>query len=217
MDSRFFQEVVINGEHLQIFASKVVFHHESQSLIISDLHIGKAAHFRANAIPIPTIANKENFWRLVEAIEKVNPRKLIFLGDLSHSKWNTEWDDFKDFLKQYDTVEKLLIKGNHDILHSKEYEEAGINVMPFWRTGKVLWTHEPIDSEEFYVISGHLHPAVRLVGSAKQSLRLPCFCFGERQGYIPAFGQFTGTALYQPKEGDQIWVIANDSLVKIPT
>lgn len=207
--------IEIAGEDLVLYGQKVIVHRASQSVVVSDVHIGKAAHFRANAIPIPTIANKENFWKLVEVIERTQPKRIVFLGDLSHSKWNSEWDEFKDFLQQYPNLEKVLVKGNHDILHEIEYSDANIHVCSQWETGDILWTHEPVPESSKYVISGHLHPSVRLVGKAKQSLRLPCFCFGKSQGYLPAFGQFTGSALYQPQADDQIWVISNQNLLKI--
>lgn len=210
-------QVEIAGEELVLYAQKVVVHKHSETLVISDVHVGKAGHFRANAIPIPTLANKENFWKIVEVIEKTKPKRILFLGDLSHSKWNTEWEEFKDFLDQYPAMEKVLIRGNHDILHSEEYKKANIIVKDTWETGNITWTHEPLSNCSNYVISGHLHPSVRLVGKAKQSLRLPCFCFGKKQGFLPAFGQFTGSALYQPEENDQIWVISKNNLIKLKT
>jgi metallophosphoesterase superfamily enzyme len=66
-----------------------------------------------------------------------------------------------------------------------------------------------------YVVSGHLHPAIQLSGSAQQRLRLPCYWFGENQGVLPAFGEFTGMHTIQPKKGDQIFVIAENQVIKL--
>ena len=65
-----------------------------------------------------------------------------------------------------------------------------------------------------YALAGHVHPAVRLRGEG-ESLRLPCFWFGARYGVLPAFGAFTGTAEVRPREGDQVFVIAEDEVLRV--
>ena len=43
-----------------------------------------------------------------------------------------------------------------------------------------------------FVLGGHLHPACRIHGRGRDSLRLPCFVSDERQVILPAFDEFTG-------------------------
>lgn len=184
-----------------------------QALVIADLHIGKAGHFRKNGIPIPRLTNKNNFWKLVEAIEWSKPRKLIFLGDIGHSHKNEEWAEFVDFLDQYPSLKRILIRGNHDILHEVDYAQSHFEVVNELVIGDILWTHEPQENQEYYTIAGHVHPAVRLTGEAKQSLRLPAFIFSDHAALLPAFGEFTGTALIRPKKNDTVWGIVKNKLV----
>jgi len=46
-------------------------------------------------------------------------------------------------------------------------------------------------------------------------LRLPCFWFGDAVGVLPAFGAFTGSAEVRPKRGDQVFVIAEEEVLKV--
>jgi metallophosphoesterase superfamily enzyme len=63
-------------------------------------------------------------------------------------------------------------------------------------------------------MAGHLHPAVRLAGRGGQSLALPCFYFGHAYAVLPAFGDFTGTALVSPRPGERVVVVADDTLIE---
>jgi metallophosphoesterase superfamily enzyme len=65
-----------------------------------------------------------------------------------------------------------------------------------------------------YVLAGHVHPCAVLVGRGRQRERLPCFWLGERTGVLPAFGEFTGCAEVTPSEGDAVWVVAGDEVMR---
>lgn len=182
-------------------------------LVIADLHIGKAGHFRKNGIAIPKLTNKNNFWKLVEAIEWADPQTLVFLGDIGHSHKNEEWGEFVDFLDQFPHLKRILVRGNHDILKEEDYILNHFDVVNELVIGDVIWVHEPMQHDEYFTIAGHVHPAVRLTGEAKQSLRLPAFIFSERSALLPAFGEFTGTAIIKPKKNDTVWGIAKNKVM----
>ena len=108
-----------------------------------------------------------------------------------------------------------LVLGNHDILEENLVSKNGIEVhQELYRLGPFAFSHYPIDSVG-YCLCGHIHPGVRLVGNSKQSLRLPCFYFGEHQGILPAFGTFTGTTLIRPEEGDRVFVVSEDQIREV--
>jgi metallophosphoesterase superfamily enzyme len=69
--------------------------------------------------------------------------------------------------------------------------------------------------EESYVLSGHIHPCIKLSGRGRSTARLPCFYFGKRQGLLPSFGTFTGSYPVEPKHGDQIFVIAEEKIMAL--
>ena len=75
--------------------------------------------------------------------------------------------------------------------------------------------HHPVASDAGYVLAGHVHPSVRLYGSGRQRLRLPCFSFGTRVGILPAFGDFTGLAEDDPDPSASIYAIADGSVIPV--
>jgi uncharacterized protein len=66
-----------------------------------------------------------------------------------------------------------------------------------------------------YSISGHIHPGIRIGGIAKQALRFPCFYFAEQFAVLPAFSRFTGLALIQPKQNENVFAIVENKLLQI--
>jgi metallophosphoesterase superfamily enzyme len=97
------------------------------------------------------------------------------------------------------------------------YEQLGFEIHDNLQIEDIRFTHEPppVTTSDTYTICGHIHPAVRMHGQAQQQLRLPCFWMGPEIGVLPAFGEFTGNHTILPKKGDQIFVIAENRLVKI--
>ncbi|WP_332911905.1 hypothetical protein [Algoriphagus boritolerans] len=64
-------------------------------------------------------------------------------------------------------------------------------------------------------LCGHIHPGVRLLGKARQTVRIPCFHLSKSRLILPAFGNFTGLALVKPKDGDTIWGITPEKIIHI--
>lgn len=141
----------------------------------------------------------------------------MLLGDLFHSKINTEWNDFTEWRKKYPNLQVNLVIGNHDILAKPEYHSGYINLFKKLKIGPFLMVHNidemNLNDNDRYILSGHIHPAVKLKGYGKQSVTLPCFYFGSHYGILPAFGQFTGTHLIEPKETDRVYLIADSKVV----
>jgi len=212
------EHIILKGEKIILHPYKCVYWPKTDSLWISDLHLGKTNHFQKAGIPIPDKLSDENWNRLYHVLDIYHPSKVFFMGDLFHSSINIEWDIFGRYLRQFDQIEFHLIMGNHDILHLDAYHLHGISMHPLHFESKpFLFTHHPLTKipDGWYNICGHVHPAVRLRGSARQGLKLPCFYFGENQGILPAFGAFTGTAAIKPKKQDQVYLIVEDQIVHV--
>lgn len=109
----------------------------------------------------------------------------------------------------------ILVAGNHNIISPKRYEYLGIKVVDEIRADGFLLTHHPKERKGFFNFSGHLHPAVKLRGNGKQSLRLPCFFKSEQQMILPAFDAFTGSHILKRKKHDEIFAIAENNVIKI--
>ena len=82
------------GESLTLLADGAVWWEAKQTLWLSDLHLGKAAHFRKHGVPIGSEPTLETVHRLREQIKGFGPSRILLLGDLFHSDINREWEPF---------------------------------------------------------------------------------------------------------------------------
>lgn len=205
------------GEDISLLGEKALFWPAQQLLIVGDLHIGKANHFRKAGIAVPKAVNLTNLRTLTQLVLRTHPQRVLFLGDLFHSDPNREWQAFVQWMQQFPDIQFELVIGNHDILPATFYEEAGVTCYPSGlQIGPFWFTHEPnTDVTKGYNLAGHIHPGVRLSGKGRQSLRLPCFWFGQTQGLLPAFGAFTGLYCIAPKSAEQVFVVANKKVIPL--
>lgn len=210
-------EATVSGEKFVLYPQRGMYWPDRKALLLADLHLGKVSHFRRAGIPVPSRANKHNLESLVELIAISGAQRVICLGDLFHSHYNGEWEEFGEVVRNFAEIRFELVLGNHDIMSRIQYERKGVTVYDQLRLGPFLLTHHPQDTVagEFYNLAGHVHPGVRLLGKGRQAMTLPCFYFGNRQGLLPAFGAFTGVARIHPKKEDQVYVIAADKVVTV--
>ena len=208
--------IEIAGQELLLLPERAVFWVEKKWLLFADVHLGKATHFRKHGAAIPS--GPGNFQRMDRLIHRWKPEKVVFLGDLFHSSKNAIWNRFSEFTKKQ-PCDFILIKGNHDLLGKNDYADARLELIPsrLINSGLAL-CHEPdtcSDLHDHYELAGHIHPGIRLEGKGRQSLRLPCFAFGQKQGILPAFGDFTGLALIEAKPGSRYFVPVEDRVLEL--
>lgn len=211
--------VRLAGQQFYLHPLRCMYWVEAQALLIADLHLGKAGHFRRSGIPVPLGVADANLDKLTSVIWDFQPKRVLFLGDLFHSEFNRQWMEFCDLLEQFSATSFELITGNHDILDPSFYEQAGLTVHLDGLAEKpFLLTHHPIEDFTgggWYNLAGHIHPGVRLRGNGRQRLRLPCFFFGKDQGLLPAFGEFTGLATLTVEADDEVFVIVEDEVIRM--
>lgn len=205
----------ILGQTLHLHPYKAIYWEEQAALLLADLHLGKARHFRKAGIAVPLAVGQENWDKFYALLLDFQPKQVLLLGDLFHAEYNADWEDFKQLIQQFHHTQFMLIVGNHDILDEKLYQQADLRVAHHLEYFPFLFTHEPTSHVSYYNLAGHIHPSVRLTGNGKQQMRLPCFYFGQKSGLLPAFGSFTGNAVISPKVGDQVYVIANHSIIPV--
>ena len=208
----------LKNNTLILLPQKAVWWVEKKTVLISDLHIGKVAHFRKAGIAIPQQAAEENFSKLDEIMRLHDVKCVIFVGDLFHSDVNIEWSRFCAWRYQYRDVEMILVLGNHDKQSHKHYEDMCLIVYEQeLHYGGFTFAHhpKPLPEENEYVISGHIHPVVKLQGLANQRLAFPCFYFGEQQALLPSFGEFTGGYSIEVLDNDQVIAVVEGKLIRI--
>jgi DNA ligase-associated metallophosphoesterase len=211
-------ECEVAGERLVLLAEKAAFWPRTHALFVADFHLGKAATFRSAGIPLPSGTTRENLERLERAVARTRAKQVIFLGDFLHAAAGRAARTLESFNAWRGTrgeLELTLVRGNHDARAGDPPESFGIRCIDAGAAfGAFVLNHEPGASLAGYALAGHIHPAVRLHGEG-ESLRLPCFWFGARYGVLPAFGAFTGTAEVRPREGDQVFVIAEGEVLRV--
>lgn len=212
-------KLVILDETIELLADRAVWLASTRVFIVADLHFGKVNHFRRAGLPVPLAANQKNAERLIDCINRLKPLRTIFLGDLFHSTYNDDWEVVGQIVNNFPACRFELIRGNHDILSEQQYHRYGIEVKAQEQVGIFLLTHEPMNHDLVpsgsVNLSGHIHPAARLVGKGRQSLTFPCFWRSENRIVVPAFGAFTGFAVVRPDEQDQVFVIVEDKIIQL--
>ncbi len=213
------KSINLKHQRLWLLPQKAIYWQKKKMLLVADLHIGKSGHFRRNGIPVPQQVNTGNLEKLDQLIEQIEPCHIIFLGDLFHSKLNEEWQQFKSWRQQYPGIEVTLVIGNHDILSKSYYHASHISVFkrltiePFLLVHNIDTIPSTIDLSSKYPLGGHIHPALQIKGKGRQKMKFPCFYFGEKAGILPAFGQFTGTAIIQPAENDRAFLVVENKIL----
>lgn len=226
--------ITLAGQRLTLLPQRAVFWEEKKYLLLADMHLGKAGHFRKNGSPIPAAVHWKDLVVLGTLIETYQPNKVIILGDLFHSALNNEWLDFTQWMKQYAPLPFVLIKGNHDMLPEAAYVQGQLSVKAeSWTIDPFLLTHQPLiepgpqrggwtfpkthgESTNLYNLAGHIHPGAIIGIGLGQSARMPCFFFGPYTGLLPAFGQFTGCVRMNITAQDQVYgVVSERSVIKV--
>lgn len=182
----FAQQTLLLNSH------RVIFWSNQSALILSDLHLGKPAHFRKHGIPLPSTITAQDLIRLARMIDHYRPSQVIIVGDLIHTGLNKEVTLAKQLFEQYPRTNFVLVKGNHDRLPFELLQELGITSIHETLTiDSISFSHLPKADQE-YTISGHIHPGVHIQLPNKQHLRLPCFIVMPQQIVLPAFSNLTG-------------------------
>src|SRR5690606_11135467 len=102
-------------ELIQLLPEKVAFLPYYQTLVVADLHLRIASHFRKEGIMIPLPPKCPDLTCLGDLVDTLRPKAVVFWEDLFHSSLNHEWKDFKDCLLRCPNNEYVLTKANHDI------------------------------------------------------------------------------------------------------
>lgn len=212
-------DIEVKGQTLTLYAERAAFWQEERALLIADPHWGKAATFRAGGIPVPGGTTTEAIKRLESLITETKPSKVIFLGDLLHARPGRSKEMFaalESWRGRHKGLDVILVRGNHDRRAGDPPPELCFNCVDApLRIPPFAFAHHPATDPNAYVIAGHVHPAVRIHGPARQHERLQCFVFHKDYAILPAFGDFTGNAEIESEEGTSIYAIASDEIILV--
>jgi len=206
-----------SGEELILSKDRAIYWRRESMLIISDLHLGKSAHFRKHGIQVPAIIGLTDLRRLTALLHEYHPKVLLITGDMFHHDLNSDIGMFAEWRRDFEQLRIFLVLGNHDALRDQDYEEMNIEVYK-----KEMLCHpfrfihdRPEVTDTYYTISGHLHPGISVYGKARQQLKLPCFYFGKNLAIMPAFSIFTGLSIVRPEPGDRCFAIGPSKVTQV--
>lgn len=196
------KSIKVQQETFTLTNQRALFWEEQKALIISDLHIGKTAHFRKNGIALANQIMKNDLERLSILIEYFKPEKFIVVGDLLHAGDNSDVDEFCEWRNQYNDLQFHLIEGNHDRISKKLESKLCLNFKSeLLEIDNFILIHDFEKKQPKFQITGHIHPGF-VINSSVKKIKLPCFVVTENQILLPAFSEFTGLDTKNlPKKG----------------
>jgi len=190
-----------------------------RALLVADIHFGKAAAFRAQGVPVPRGTTTQNLNALDVVIAAQDVQHIIFLGDFLHARAShasATLAALRKWRARHTPMKLTLVRGNHDAHAGDPPVDLNITVVdePYELDG-FSFCHHPHAHARGYVVAGHLHPVYRLT-TAGDSVRLPCFVFGEASSVLPSFGAFTGGFAINPQQSERVFVATEDSVFEVP-
>lgn len=212
--------LTIGGEEVRLLPERALFWPRACTLVVADVHWGKAATFRAAGIAIPGGTTSEDLARLDRAVHRTGARRLVVLGDLFHARAGRiatrTLATLREWRERASRLEIQLVRGNHDRHAGDPPDDLRINCVnaPAFVPPFVL-RHQPDPSPEGYTLAGHVHPALVVGGPALLRERLPCFLVRPQVTLLPAFGSFTGSAAVYPEACDRAFVIADGEVLAV--
>lgn len=210
------KEIVFGNAKLTLTNQRVLYWKAQEMLILSDIHVGKTAHFRQHGIAIPDAVLLKDLERLKFLIEHFQPKQLMVVGDLFHADYNQNFDVFIHWMEQFQDVTKILIRGNHDRFKVEFYENLGFQTHIQKTIDTLTFVHDAVKVKpNTYYISGHIHPGVRIKMKGRQYLKLPCFQVTNQQMVLPAFSLFTGLNTRTTLEGMKNYAFTEDAILEV--
>jgi metallophosphoesterase superfamily enzyme len=113
-------EIFLGPTKVELLPGRAAFLTASKSLIVTDLHLGKAATFRARGLAVPEGSNASDLSRLKTIANLKKPKQIVIAGDLFHSADGLSSSTIELFQKWLQMLEfpVILTEGNHDRRHS---------------------------------------------------------------------------------------------------
>lgn len=216
--------IELAGERVVLLPDRGLWWPREDTLFVADVHLGKAASFRALGQPVPAGTTRDNLDRLSALIDGLGTQRLVVLGDFLHAATAQQaqvMEPVYGWRERHATLHCLLVRGNHDSHAGDPPPSLQFDIQdePF-HMGPFAACHHPQTVAGAYGLAGHLHPAVQLRGRAHDRARLPCFCEVDGDGgglmILPAFGAFTGSTLDLPPRTLRCYATGGGQVTALP-
>ena len=197
--------------------------------LVSDLHLGKSLQFRRSGLAVPEGSDERTLQTLGRLVDRWRIQHLAILGDFVHGPDAVSDDLLAAWIEArqaWSLREISLAEGNHDRSALRRISLDAFGLVPVQDlhfraeahglSSDLIGAHEPIgDSRaegQCIFVAGHLHPAIRLRGSGRESLTLKCFWREGTQWVLPSFGAFTGGAQLMPRRDSRAYPLSGEGI-----
>ncbi|MBM3633623.1 MAG: ligase-associated DNA damage response endonuclease PdeM [Alphaproteobacteria bacterium] len=186
-------EISLGGEKLWLSSCRCLWWPVRETLIVSDLHIGKGIDFSVRGALLPPYDVQDTLSRLKRLIDKFKAKRVISLGDNFHRSYSfgalKEWEKKSVNDLVFSVSEWVWILGNHDPDLPVELGGTKIENMS---DGYLGFYHEPnLHNKDKFQIVGHYHPKY-VTRIHRQRISKPCFAWNQKTLIMPSFGSYTG-------------------------
>lgn len=204
-----------HGHEIDLLGERAVFLPKTSTLVLSDVHLGKATTFQSQGIPVPGGDDLNDLTRITRLLKSTKANQLVIAGDLLHSPFGTSPELVESLNKWLEQcpASMTLVCGNHD---QRSFRTHPMESVPDLEFDGLRIIHDPDEADDRPAICGHLHPVIRIREKPRRSLRSPCFWLHGNSLVLPSFGTFTGGHPIQPAEGDRVFAPFNEKVVELP-
>lgn len=213
------------NESIELLPTGALYWPSHQTLIVTDLHLGKGTTFQRNGIPIPDGTDQVTLQKLQSDIESTRSIDVLILGDFIHARigWNEKLIDMLNgFFRCNPDIRWQLVLGNHDrgsISRLSQFPiellRAPCTVDPFTFFHELPGQEGLAERESAAFMAGHIHPCISIHGSESVGTRLKCFWCLAHGLVLPAYGEFTGSYRIKPSPRDRVIGIVEKELIEV--
>jgi putative SbcD/Mre11-related phosphoesterase len=170
---------------------------DARTVLVADLHLGYswAQRRRGELGPLADVQARDKLLKLCAELE---PRHIVFLGDLVHAPRPCEPE--RAYIEETLTLlaeraQITAVRGNHDRAFAKEFGHLALTKTEAWSSGGLTAIHgdrlerAPVP-ESGTLIVGHLHPCLSIREASGAGQKLPVFLVNPHCVVLPAFSPF---------------------------
>lgn len=172
---------------------------ESETVAISDLHLGFEIYMESEGLFLPRMQMKLEVDRIESILREYDPGTIVINGDVKHEFSRNTPQEWIEIRKLFDLLTSrckvVVVRGNHDNYIINIANKFGIRVTKSMKRGGILFAHGDVlvpDEGEKCTVIGHEHPAIRVVDVVGAYTKFPSFLFIEDKQLLvlPAFSPF---------------------------
>jgi DNA ligase-associated metallophosphoesterase len=135
------------GEAIELRPERAALLCTHRTLLVADVHLGKARAFRQQGVPVPGGTTQETLARLDALVRATAAERVVFLGDLLHSRHaqgSAALAEFARWRAAHAQLALTLVRGNHDAHAGDPPATLGIQAVdePF-PLGTLALCHHP--------------------------------------------------------------------------